>query len=346
MANRVTQVAVETLEGPNANVHARVTQVAVETLATLVPVVPAQRGNIDYDQIRVKVRQGIGGKFQMFGGGTPTSGNLAVYDTGGNVIDGGPVPIPLALKTNGIANGSQSTLNLVAGTNVTLADSGTGSVTITAASGGGGGSVPLGISSGPDWPPASAGSRDDEFTGSSLSGSWTQVNATGSSAVLNQSWINLIPKIVGGAFNIYAITQPQPVAVPWTILAKVNALDPGFNYWSGLCVSDGTKFISFGPGISATLRYARWSNVTTNASDGSVNAYGINMSGPVYIKIVNDGSNLTFYVSANGAHWFQPYQESVTVFLSATTSVGLFALITGGTNDTGMHACDFFRSTP
>lgn len=41
----------------------------------------------------------------------------------------------LALKTNGTGNGSQSLLNLVAGSNVTLTDSGTGNITVAAAAG-------------------------------------------------------------------------------------------------------------------------------------------------------------------------------------------------------------------
>ena len=48
-----------------------------------------ERGNLDYSQLRTAVRQGSGGKLQMFGGGTTTNGHIAVYDANGNVIDGG-----------------------------------------------------------------------------------------------------------------------------------------------------------------------------------------------------------------------------------------------------------------
>ena len=50
---------------------------------------PTQRGNVDYDQIQTAVRQGSGHKCQMFGGGSVTSGHMAVYDAAGNVVDGG-----------------------------------------------------------------------------------------------------------------------------------------------------------------------------------------------------------------------------------------------------------------
>lgn len=45
------------------------------------------------------------------------------------------IPTPLSLQTDGVANGSQTLLNLVAGTNITLTDDMVGSVTIDAAGG-------------------------------------------------------------------------------------------------------------------------------------------------------------------------------------------------------------------
>jgi hypothetical protein len=49
----------------------------------------SQRGNLDYNQVRGVAREGAGAQFQMFGGGTVTSGHVAVYDASENVIDGG-----------------------------------------------------------------------------------------------------------------------------------------------------------------------------------------------------------------------------------------------------------------
>lgn len=86
---RLTQIAVETL-APTTLTKARLTQVAVETLAAVKPPY-SQRGNIDYDQIQAAVRQGPAGKFQMYGGGAaiPVAGHAPVYDSNGNLIDGG-----------------------------------------------------------------------------------------------------------------------------------------------------------------------------------------------------------------------------------------------------------------
>lgn len=65
----------------------------------------------------------------LSGDGTPES-PLAVVSSSG-----------LTLQTDGVANGSQTLLNLVGGTNVTLTDNGTGSVTIAATGGSGSGDV-------------------------------------------------------------------------------------------------------------------------------------------------------------------------------------------------------------
>lgn len=67
----------------------------------------------------------------------PITKRLLVAAVGGSSI---------TLQTNGIANGSQSILNLVQGTNVTLVDNGVGGVTINAT--GGGSSAFSGITSG------------------------------------------------------------------------------------------------------------------------------------------------------------------------------------------------------
>jgi hypothetical protein len=52
----------------------------------------AARGSITFDQIRAADRNADGRQFQMFGGGSTTQGNIAVFDLKGNVIDGGSAP--------------------------------------------------------------------------------------------------------------------------------------------------------------------------------------------------------------------------------------------------------------
>jgi hypothetical protein len=68
--------------------------------------------------------QGQGG-----GGGTSTAPGIIATNGGGTNVP----PQGIALETNGTANGSQTTLNLIAGAGVTVTDGGTGGVTIASA---------------------------------------------------------------------------------------------------------------------------------------------------------------------------------------------------------------------
>lgn len=67
-----------------------------------------------------------------------TAQTFTFPDATGTIALTSDIPSSLALQTNGTPNGSQATLNLVAGTNITLTDNGTGSVTIDASGGGAG----------------------------------------------------------------------------------------------------------------------------------------------------------------------------------------------------------------
>jgi hypothetical protein len=57
-----------------------------------------QRGNIDFDQIRLIARQGTGGMFQMFAGSAANQGDALVFDPQGNAIDAGAPPALLVGK--------------------------------------------------------------------------------------------------------------------------------------------------------------------------------------------------------------------------------------------------------
>lgn len=62
--------------------------------------------------------------------GTDSTTGLPIYPVSANI------PTPVTLEVNGTANGSQELLNLAAGSNMTLTDNGTGTVTLAALSGG------------------------------------------------------------------------------------------------------------------------------------------------------------------------------------------------------------------
>lgn len=104
------------------------------------------RGNIDFDQVRLSARQGYGTSFQMFGGGTPVSGHVAVYDSLGNVVDGGAAltSSPLTIKGDVYTRSASADARLGVGVDgqVLTADS-TQTTGLKWAAGGGGGSSPV-----------------------------------------------------------------------------------------------------------------------------------------------------------------------------------------------------------
>lgn len=61
----------------------------------------------------------------------------AIWSTGGSSTGGSGTGFGITLQTNGVNNGVQSLLNLVAGSNITITDNGDGSVTFDATGGGG-----------------------------------------------------------------------------------------------------------------------------------------------------------------------------------------------------------------
>jgi hypothetical protein len=65
-----------------------------------------------------------------------TSGTKILQENSSGVISWSTAPTTLTLQTNGIANSSQTVLNLQAGSNVTLTDAGSGTIQIASTGGG------------------------------------------------------------------------------------------------------------------------------------------------------------------------------------------------------------------
>lgn len=144
-------------------------------------VVFTERGNIDYDQVRLIARQGSGSKFQMFGGGSPVAGDVAVYDANGNVIDGGGVALLVPQYVE-----KTSTYGMSATDGTVNCTSGTFTVTLPSASGlqgrirnvknSGSGSITVATSGGQ--------TIDGQATMIINSGSNLQVQSTGSNWII------------------------------------------------------------------------------------------------------------------------------------------------------------------
>lgn len=102
------------------------------------------------------------------------------------------IPSPLSLETNGTPNGSQSLLNLVAGTNITLTDNGTGSVTVDASGGG----TPGGLNA------------QIQYNNSGAFGGITGATTDGTIVSLNGAHL-LNPTINGAGTGLATLTYPN-----------------------------------------------------------------------------------------------------------------------------------------
>jgi hypothetical protein len=277
----------------------------------------------------------------------------------GQTLGGAPVG-SILLQTNEVNNGSQSLLDLHAGSNITLTDNGSGRITI--ASSGGGGSIPLGMSQEPEWPPSSPSAIDDEFTAASLDPSWTWINQSTSIAVatMNQQSRVLIdhPGIVSAGTDWALIVKSAP-ATPYQVFAKwwyIPSATTNFTFVGMIIRDSGTgKFMTFHLDSTFTLNIATYNDPNTyggttyfsQALDSATFPWNLWHKGmPLYTSIYDDGNQLWFMISFDEGYSYKLCaQLSRTAFLANPNQVGLGSGTQASATQCGMSV-DFFRSIP
>jgi hypothetical protein len=203
----------------------------------------------------------------------------------------------------------------------------------------------------PDVQPARPGTLNDEFNGTSLDATrWTWINHDSTTATLANGLLTLTaPAATGTSMN--GVTQPVP-GRPWTAVLKINAMDLSPMQpapLSALVLSDSTnKFIVFGVFFANTsaalgLTVGYWPS-GTDATGG--NPFGVTMlpsTFPWWLKVQDDGTNLTFSYSGTGSVYTQIGAVSRSVFLSSgPTKVGI-GVGSDGANTPVNGAFDYFR---
>lgn len=228
---------------------------------------PSQRGNIDYDQVRTTARAGNGPLFQMAATGTVVGGHMAVYDASGNIVDGGAAPSAITLKTNGTNNSSQTLLNLAAGSNITLAESG-GTVTITSSGGGGGGGVTA---------PTIRGTAIQASSAGSYTVSWPSATVAGDLAVI----------FGGHGWNLIAPTG-------WTSLDNSTGTNWNgavfYRVLNGADITTGSVTVTAGGSFDGVLAIASFVGGSGGIRTKSAQQNG---SGSSSVTLPTDGSPLT-----------------------------------------------------
>jgi hypothetical protein len=207
---------------------------------------------------------------------------------------------------------------------------------------------------GTDAAPATAGSLDDEFGGSSLNTSsrWTWVNQGGATATVSKSILDLHDPTSTAVDNWRVIVQPIPTP-PYQVTVKMvpsaGGTPANFNSPGGIVVTDGTtsgnKLIYFGFNFNSGqfLVVNHYNSFTSfNAQVASL-AWTWQPGTWMYLRYNDDGANVQFSWSTDGVVFHQLFQESRTAWLTPA-QVGLGLENVSATIFCDL-ACDWFRRT-
>ena len=187
----------------------------------------------------------------------------------------------------------------------------------------------------------SAAGQVELFTGAG----WSAIGGGGGAPWLNvvnpvgvsSSWLNQGPATenVGSASRFLLAApvagdqirgrQVAASAPPFSATAGLIPLLQNQNYnQCGLYVSDGTKIVSLSISVPNTLAVYHWNNSSSfNSNVLTPNAFW--EITPVFLKIFDDGTNLNFYWSPDGANFIQIYSEARLSFLSSVSDYGIYA---------------------
>jgi hypothetical protein len=156
---------------------------------------------------------------------------------------------------------------------------------------------------------------------------WTAVNNS----------TNVITDIPGGGLlftqppqqntnDMVACTRPISNTSSYTVTLAMQMFMwcNAFPY-AGLCITDGTKFLTFVIGCPNTsgfdVHIFQWSTYSSNI--GSAFSFGAPPYGytpVVWLRITSDGVNRKYWISMNGVAWMQVYTEAATTFLTETAA--------------------------
>lgn len=243
----------------------------------------------------------------------------------------------IKLQTGGVTNGLQTILNFNDGAGIHITQDNLGNETFTCT--GCQNAIPTGVSTGIDWQQGTATALDDEFTSDPFNKSnlWTIVNQ-GTSTVANiRSTLSIAVPAGTGWTGIF---QPEP-SRPFAVEAKVRITGLTSNsHYGGIAVRDSGTGVTVSLSLvnGNTLRVDHWSS--PGSLSGSAFTATVD-SLPEYLEIKDDGTNLYFYVSRDGAGMLLVYQESRTAFMASPDQVGYIA---GAPGSTGMLlGSDWFR---
>lgn len=211
--------------------------------------------------------------------------------------------------------------------------------------GGGGGNIDI------DTPPTTADPMDDEFTGSSVSSAWTAHSSTGATVTTALKYGSLINTNGGSGQSL--LVQPLPVgAGSWEFVIKVS--DP---FLASTASSWGLSVIDRATGNASTVAmytgdfdvYLQHGNFDTswNYTFAANVAHSLaSLIGKVfwfYLRIVYDGTNLSYQLSPTGMPntWQAIATELPATYVSSPSHILIGTNIIG--SGSAGAAIDWFR---
>jgi hypothetical protein len=160
-------------------------------------------------------------------------------------------------------------------------------------------------------------------------GTFTWLNQGTSTAVDHANGPLTMTLAAQAGDQVRALTQAVPGSTPWTVTVCVDPLLWGDSFYSGGAIiydSGSGKLTAFDLVSNANyppmyLQVTHWNSTTS--WNGTAKQIALTpRDAPSWLRIKNDGTNLTYYVSVNGADWVQFYQEAVAAFMPAITHGG------------------------
>jgi hypothetical protein len=164
---------------------------------------------------------------------------------------------------------------------------------------------------------------------------FTWANQGGASVSYTQGGEALAaPANSGDSLRVRYIAAPS---TPYSIVAIFNPSNSLGNYINqGLCFynSSSGKLVTLSySGIdSITVQY--WTSVTAISSAPSITSFSF--TGPIVLKVKDDGTNFLFSASSDGQHFLQWFSAARGAFLTPQ-SVGYFLDLNQGINYTGQN---------
>jgi hypothetical protein len=154
-----------------------------------------------------------------------------------------------------------------------------------------------------------------------IAGNYTWANQGGATVTDTAGFLQLsVPGSGSSSIRVQFLAQPS---TPYTLDAMIS-IDGVFgeSNQGGIGFYDGTKLsllLVFGGnlGSGSTYQQTDFSSVTSSGTPNATAGQLPTPSGPLFLRITNDGSNLTFYIG-NGYSWTQIRQVAVGSFLTPT----------------------------